>query len=371
MSRQVRWWAESATSTWQRVAAKPLRVTASTPQRDRLGSDRVDRRLSIVERHAGADQRAEQHVAAGAGGGVDPDRHAGRPGRGACRATRAANTPAPYPLSMLTTVTPGAQELSIAEQRGDAAERGAVADAGGHRDQRYAGQPADDGRQRALHAGDDDEAVGLRRAGRGRRAAGAARRRRRRVIRRPPAPCTRAVSAASAATGASEVPALTTATVPRAVGQRAERRGPGDPVDLGARRPPTACIASSESRVASTARSGWCSCSVLRIATTCSGVLPAPYTTSGSPVRAARSRSTRAKPRSLGRRGSWLTCRQNLSLEAVTRPAPGRVGRVDAEHLHVGGEERQLLERARTPGSSGWPSTSARNWVAVNSPPTM
>ena len=31
----------------------------------------------------------------------------------ALRATRAANTPAPKPLSMLTTVTPGAQELSI------------------------------------------------------------------------------------------------------------------------------------------------------------------------------------------------------------------------------------------------------------------
>ncbi len=29
MSRQVRWWTESATSTWQRVAAKPLRVTGS------------------------------------------------------------------------------------------------------------------------------------------------------------------------------------------------------------------------------------------------------------------------------------------------------------------------------------------------------
>ena len=30
MSRQVRWCTESATSTWQRVAAKPLRVTCST-----------------------------------------------------------------------------------------------------------------------------------------------------------------------------------------------------------------------------------------------------------------------------------------------------------------------------------------------------
>ena len=32
----------------------------------------------------------------------------------ALRATRAAKTPAPKPLSMLTTVTPGAQEFSIA-----------------------------------------------------------------------------------------------------------------------------------------------------------------------------------------------------------------------------------------------------------------
>ena len=48
-----------------------------------------------------------------------------------------------------------------------------------------------------------------------------------------------------------------------------------------------------------------------------------------------------------------------------------RVGGVDPEHLHLGGEERQLLERALTGRSSGCPSTSARNWVAVNSPPTM
>ena len=46
------------------------------------------------------------------------------------------------------------------QQGGDAAERRAVPDAGGHRDERYAGQPADHGRQRALHAGDDDQAVG-------------------------------------------------------------------------------------------------------------------------------------------------------------------------------------------------------------------
>ena len=59
--------------------------------------------------------------------------------------------------------------------------------------------------------------------------------------------------------------------------------------------------------MASTARSGCRSCSVPRIATTCSGVLPAPYTTSASPVRAARSTSTRAKPRS-SVRGSTGSC---------------------------------------------------------------
>ena len=66
-------------------------------------------------------------------------------------------------------------------------------------------------------------------------------------------------------------------------------------------------MASSVSRVASTARSGCRSCRVPRIATTCSGVLPAPYTTSASPVRAARSTSTRAKPRS-SVRGSTGSC---------------------------------------------------------------
>ena len=49
-----------------------------------------------------------------------------------------------------------------------------------------------------------------------------------------------------------------------------------------------------------------------------------------------------------------------------------RVGGVDAEDLHVGGEERAAPRaRAPRPTSEGWPSTSARNWVAVNSPPTM
>ena len=60
------------------------------PQRDRLGGDRVDRGLDGLDRHTRADQRAEQHVAAGAGRRVDP-----QGGHRAALATRAANTPAP------------------------------------------------------------------------------------------------------------------------------------------------------------------------------------------------------------------------------------------------------------------------------------
>ena len=55
------------------------------------------------------------------------------------RATRAGeHRPAPKPLSMLTTATPGAQLFSIAEQRRQAAEARAVADARRHGDDRHA-----------------------------------------------------------------------------------------------------------------------------------------------------------------------------------------------------------------------------------------
>ena len=49
----------------------------------------------------------------------------------------------------------------MAEQRGDAFEAGAVADARGHGDHRRAGEAADDAGQRPLHAGDDDHGVGV------------------------------------------------------------------------------------------------------------------------------------------------------------------------------------------------------------------
>ena len=71
------------------------------------------------------------------------------------------------------------------EQGGEAAEGGAVADRRRDGDERHADQAADDRRQRALHPGDDDQAVGGVEVGRGRRAAGAARRRRRRRRARP------------------------------------------------------------------------------------------------------------------------------------------------------------------------------------------
>ena len=70
---------------------------------------------------------------------------------------RLAATAAPKPLSILTTVTPAAQEFNIAEQRRQAAEAGAVADAGRDPDHRLVHQTGDDAWESALHSGDDDE----------------------------------------------------------------------------------------------------------------------------------------------------------------------------------------------------------------------
>ena len=187
------------------------------------------------------------------GGGVDPDascvaRPCGPPGR--------RSTPAPYPLSMLTTVTPGAQELSIASRAASPPNEapyptlvGTATSGTPTRPPTTEGSapsmPATTIRQSAcvelvahgeqpVQPGDADVVDLVRR------------RRRARAT----------VSAASAATGASEVPALTIATVPRGRGQRAEGGRAGDQVDRRRRRSATASRASSDSRVASTARSG-------------------------------------------------------------------------------------------------------------------
>ena len=55
----------------------------------------------------------------------------------------------------------GSARVEHGQEGGEATERGAVADAGGHRHERYAGEPADDRGQRPLHARDHDQAVGL------------------------------------------------------------------------------------------------------------------------------------------------------------------------------------------------------------------
>ena len=73
---------------------------------------------------------------------------------------------APKPLSMLTTDDAGRAAVQHAEQRREAAEAGAVADAGRHGDDRHADQAGDDARQRAFHAGDDDDDAGGRRGAR-------------------------------------------------------------------------------------------------------------------------------------------------------------------------------------------------------------
>ena len=58
---------------------------------------------------------------------------------------------------MFTTVTPAAHELSIAEERRQPAERGAVAHARRHRDHRRGHQPAHHARERSFHSRDDDD----------------------------------------------------------------------------------------------------------------------------------------------------------------------------------------------------------------------
>src|SRR5690606_38905682 len=84
-----------------------------SPQPYRLRARGVDRPLHGGYRHAGVDQGCEQHVAGNTRRTVQPTDHRCSP---ACLATRAAWTPAPNPLSMFTTTTPGAHEFSMASR---------------------------------------------------------------------------------------------------------------------------------------------------------------------------------------------------------------------------------------------------------------
>ena len=91
------------------AGADPGADDVAAHQPHRLGADRVDAGLQHVELDACVDECTQQHVAADAGRAVEPADHCA-----VRRATRAAKTPALKPLSMLTTVMPGAQALSIA-----------------------------------------------------------------------------------------------------------------------------------------------------------------------------------------------------------------------------------------------------------------
>ena len=152
----------SATRRAHRSRRSPARSPARACSCDRPAPTASTAACSTSSGTPASTQRAEQHVAAGAGGGVDPDRSRrgsagargapGDPGREARRRRSRCRC--------CTTATPGAHEFSIASRAASPPNDGAVPDAGRHGDERDAGQPADHAGQRALHAGDDDEAVG-------------------------------------------------------------------------------------------------------------------------------------------------------------------------------------------------------------------
>ena len=219
----------------------------------------------LVEVGAGVDQRAERHVAGDAGEAVEPgDGHVStgvghvvaaspaieralarqQPGDGAGGAEAVVDA---------DDGDAGGARGEHGQQRGDALERGAVADAGGHGHDRRAGEPADHAGQRALHAGDHHHGVGVGQLGRPRPS------RRWRpatptsVSRIGSKPWAARVAAHSSATGRSAVPAVTTSDpLGRAGGGPPARRW--SPV---ASRPPglaarAAAACSSSARVSST-----------------------------------------------------------------------------------------------------------------------
>ena len=192
----VRSWScgwSSAVVTWSShddVGPRRRDPTALHPfERERIAVDAepAQRRRDLVSVRAGVDQGPEQHVAGHPRRALDvrdpchrrtlrsmcarrigPTDGAQGPSRqvivrplahGSIRATAHA---APKPLSMPTTVTPLAHDESMASSGGDAFERGAVADAGRHGDDRGGGQAADDAGEGALHPGDHDDRIGRR-----------------------------------------------------------------------------------------------------------------------------------------------------------------------------------------------------------------
>jgi len=76
-------------------------------------TDRIERLADHVDRNAEIDEGPERHVAGDAARAVEVQVQALHAGT-AMRAMRTAATAAPTPLSMLTTVMPGAHEVSMA-----------------------------------------------------------------------------------------------------------------------------------------------------------------------------------------------------------------------------------------------------------------
>ena len=177
MSRQVRWCTESATSTWQRVAASPLRVTCSTRSLTGSGAIASTARCS-TSTGTPAPTRAPSSMS---------------PLAPAEASTQIVMVLAPDPSGdprgedaravPVVDVDHGHARRAGVEhrqQRGQAAERRAVPDAGRDRHHGHADQAADD--RRAARPPCRPPRPGSRpaRARRVRRAGGAARRRRRR-----------------------------------------------------------------------------------------------------------------------------------------------------------------------------------------------
>ena len=119
----------------------------------------------LVEVGAGVDERAQGHVAGDPGEAVEPgdaSRHSSR--SASSRVRQQANDGAGRAEAVVDADDgdPDRARRQHGQQRGDAFERRAVADAGRHGDDRRRGEAADHAGQRAFHAGDHDDRVGRR-----------------------------------------------------------------------------------------------------------------------------------------------------------------------------------------------------------------
>ena len=255
---------------------------------------------------------------------------------------------------MFTTATPGRARVEHREQRGDAAERRAVAGAGRHADHGRGHEPADHGGERRVLAGDDDHAVRAPQVGeRGREPVqpGDARVRvhddRRAEQLRPHARLVHHRPVRRAAGDDRDQPARL----------RHVARDPREPRALvllarPARRAAAPPRAAASARVTSTLPAPPSS-SARAIASISSGVLPSARIASGAPWRSSRCVSTRAKPRSRnGCMGSAsattgsVRCRHAATEDTATRERKALDGLGASPSTPRGRAARALVGRA-------------------------